>query len=72
MQELYMALSSRDIANLKKLITQAQTLLREAEGESRQANGSANRARPGGRQRRSGKELLAFRKGAVAKVVGIG
>lgn len=56
-----MSLSAKEISNLKLLVRLAQALLSEAEDASRPPKGSKQVAHKP-RRRRTGKELLAFRK----------
>lgn len=56
-----MSLSPKEITKLKKLVSLAQELLASAEPGSKRAV-SGTKSETGKRTRRSGKELVAFRK----------
>ncbi len=57
-----MSLTAREVAELKKILARAQELIIKAEGPQRgQAKGTARRS-TSLRTRRSGKDLVAFRR----------
>ena len=58
-----MALSAQQISELRRLITIAEKLIaKSASSSAKGRNGSVNKAKSGKRIRRSGKELVQFRK----------